>query len=921
MLPPDWINVQDTLYGALGNGSYDDTDAIEDALAAAESGAAGVRNAVYFPPGNYRITRTLEIERSLGTRLIGVGNVPGLPINIGGYNGRQTGAVLFWDGEPGLPLLRFYGTNFGTLENLAFVGATPQRYKFSTTTTDSDPGDGKLRFNNASFASVTQIFADDMNDFGWTITNWLDRADYISAGRITIEVTAGDNAGAFRIFDVDGSVTSGSGYRKIPVKYVQSSGAFANNDVIVVSYVRSGGTPQPYRFSVSTDPNPGDELLRFNNSTFASITKIYVGAETANHEDAQAWLDSIDDRPDVRVTVQKFDNPAIIRIFKVISVEGTGANRTINVTPIHSAGTISDNDSVALSCSTVTPIRDRAGALLAQHSLEGWPAGHLIIHNCTFREADDGLRLDETTPTNNCADNVIVQCSFIACAAGIKVNSSQVVNNAIVNCDFNECAIGIDHELGGDIRVFGASMNGYVGGVFLKIRGGGNNTSSFVLYGVRLEMKAGKPSLIETTAAAEADILIDGFGWTGGSYPDGYAGATTYGLGAQTRVDNTLYESLAAANVGNSPATSPASWRWLGEWVRPVRLGQLSNCTVRGAIVKGPFASVNGGASKATLRLDNCRMSYGASDAITTDSTGYWKQVDCTDGSGLPIADAGNWPIALAQTWNSSGTTFTAMKLDVTDTASASGSLLMDLRVGGSSKVKADKSGKLYAQSLDLGGGSLTVDNDGNIAMSGGGAILDVNTGVIVGVYQLTTNDLFVSNLSVTGTVTSNRILAAPDGSNGAPIFRAVVVGDLPVAARTIQISRSTGAVRGTSSLLLPPIPGVSATITAARLVVAAGIAASDTNYWSFQIINKGTNGSGTTPVLAASNANTTKATGGINSGGGLTAYALAVLTLHGTTSNRNVTAGQTLLIEFTKTGTPGALEDSVVEVDLEVTG
>ena len=49
----------------------------------------------------------------------------------------------------------------------------------------------------------------------------------------------------------------------------------------------------------------------------------------------------------------------------------------------------------------------------------------------------------------------------------------------------------------------------------------------------------------------------------------------------------------------------------------------------------------------------------------------------------------------LAQTWNAAGTTFTGLKLNVTDTASASGSLLLDLQVGGVSQAKISKTGGL----------------------------------------------------------------------------------------------------------------------------------------------------------------------------------------------------------------------------------
>lgn len=43
---------------------------------------------------------------------------------------------------------------------------------------------------------------------------------------------------------------------------------------------------------------------------------------------------------------------------------------------------------------------------------------------------------------------------------------------------------------------------------------------------------------------------------------------------------------------------------------------------------------------------------------------------------------------SMTDTWNAIGTTFTAIKMNVTDTASAAASLLMDLQVGGSSQFK-----------------------------------------------------------------------------------------------------------------------------------------------------------------------------------------------------------------------------------------
>ena len=51
------------------------------------------------------------------------------------------------------------------------------------------------------------------------------------------------------------------------------------------------------------------------------------------------------------------------------------------------------------------------------------------------------------------------------------------------------------------------------------------------------------------------------------------------------------------------------------------------------------------------------------------------------------------------QSWNAAGVTFTGMKVNVTDTASASGSLLQDFQVGGVSKFSITKAGAVTAAS------------------------------------------------------------------------------------------------------------------------------------------------------------------------------------------------------------------------------
>jgi hypothetical protein len=63
----------------------------------------------------------------------------------------------------------------------------------------------------------------------------------------------------------------------------------------------------------------------------------------------------------------------------------------------------------------------------------------------------------------------------------------------------------------------------------------------------------------------------------------------------------------------------------------------------------------------------------------------------------------------LSSTWNNAGVTFTGLKYNVTDTASAAGSLLMDLQVGGNSKLRVSKTDGVVMFGADgQGWGSVT---------------------------------------------------------------------------------------------------------------------------------------------------------------------------------------------------------------------
>jgi hypothetical protein len=94
-----------------------------------------------------------------------------------------------------------------------------------------------------------------------------------------------------------------------------------------------------------------------------------------------------------------------------------------------------------------------------------------------------------------------------------------------------------------------------------------------------------------------------------------------------------------------------------------------------------------------------------------------------------------------------------------------------------------------------------------------------------------------------------------------------------------------------------------------------AALAAHDTNYVAFTITNLGQAGAGTAVMLAATDANTTKSTGGV----ALTANNKRTLTLTSTLADRAVVEGDRLLIRFTANGTlAGAVTRPIVELTIK---
>jgi hypothetical protein len=134
---------------------------------------------------------------------------------------------------------------------------------FSKSTSDADPGAGKVAFNNGTLSSVSVLFVDDADDAGSDISSFVQSWDDISnsVARGIIQITKEGTPTTYANFKVTGAVTDASGYTKVPVTHIVSSGTFSNTDGIEVNFNYSGADGSGLTSVVAdTSPQLGGDL-------------------------------------------------------------------------------------------------------------------------------------------------------------------------------------------------------------------------------------------------------------------------------------------------------------------------------------------------------------------------------------------------------------------------------------------------------------------------------------------------------------------------------------------------------------------------------------------------------------------------------------------------------------------------------------
>jgi len=120
-----------------------------------------------------------------------------------------------------------------------FGGATFE-YQFNTSTSDADPGGGKLAFNNSTLQSATVLFIDDTDKNSTDIQPFLRTIDdSTSTIKGHFKLSEESNPDNFRLYTIS-AATEATGYHKVTCAYVSGDASFSSDENLVITFARTG---------------------------------------------------------------------------------------------------------------------------------------------------------------------------------------------------------------------------------------------------------------------------------------------------------------------------------------------------------------------------------------------------------------------------------------------------------------------------------------------------------------------------------------------------------------------------------------------------------------------------------------------------------------------------------------------------------
>jgi len=280
--------------------------------------------------------------------------------------------------------------NLGATGAQGAHGGLTARYIFSTTTTDADPGVGFLRLSGAvNAATVLRASNTALNGVAFgPIMDTFD--DSTSAVKGFIRLQHETDLTKWALYSVT-AVASPTGYKNISIAHVGSGTAFANNDPVVLSFMRTGdqgvqgiqgahGGAVTLRYTVSTvttDADPGNGFLRFNNATMNAASQIFIDHLDQSGASVQNLLSTFDDSTNSvkgQIRIVHATDPTKYLIFNIISnvIAATDYSKLVLTNVSFSAASPFANNDPVVVCFTRAGDKGAAGD-------QGWSPVYAVV--------------------------------------------------------------------------------------------------------------------------------------------------------------------------------------------------------------------------------------------------------------------------------------------------------------------------------------------------------------------------------------------------------------------------------------------------------------------------------------------------------------------------------------------------------------
>ena len=231
---------------------------------------------------------TVDLGTSEIVLLKDVAGAPSLDAQLTVNRGTSADVNIRWDET--LDQWRFTndGTLFFPLRTYADV-----TYQFSTTTaTDTDPSGGKFRLNNATPASVTEIAISDTEFSTTNVSAFINAFDdsNSAAPKGYLLLRSSKNVGRFIVYSIT-LVTPQTGYRQIAVTHVSGSTLFDNDDVIFISFSRTGEKGQKGERVSSAAFTDATNTTLFTNSDSSTFSISGLKGQKGERINSAAFTD------------------------------------------------------------------------------------------------------------------------------------------------------------------------------------------------------------------------------------------------------------------------------------------------------------------------------------------------------------------------------------------------------------------------------------------------------------------------------------------------------------------------------------------------------------------------------------------------------------------------------------------------------